>query len=55
MLPYATTITPGFAGLFTTEAANAAVLLLACAPVVVVYLVLQRWFMRGLTEGALKF
>lgn len=55
VLPYATTITPGFAGLFTTEAANAAVLLLACAPVVVVYLVLQRWFMRGLTEGALKF
>lgn len=55
VMPYATTITPGFAGLFTTEAANAAVLLLASAPVVVVYLVLQRWFMRGLTEGALKF
>jgi len=55
VMPYATTITPGFAGLFTTEAANAAVLLLACAPVVLVYLILQRWFMRGLTEGALKF
>lgn len=55
VMPYATTITPGFAGLFTTEAANAAVLLLASAPVVVVYLVLQRWFMQGLTEGALKF
>lgn len=55
VMPYATTITPGFAGLFTTEAANAAVLLLASAPVVVVYLVLQRWFMRGLTEGAIKF
>src|SRR5579883_1982300 len=55
VMPYATTITPGFAGLFTTEAANAAVLLLASAPVVLVYLVLQRWFMRGLTEGALKF
>jgi ABC-type glycerol-3-phosphate transport system permease component len=55
VMPYATTITPGFAGLFTTEAANAAVLLLASAPVVLVYLILQRWFMRGLTEGALKF
>lgn len=55
VMPYATTITPGFAGLFTTEAANAAVLLLASAPVVLVYLVLQRWFMAGLTEGALKF
>jgi ABC-type glycerol-3-phosphate transport system permease component len=55
VMPYATTITPGFAGLFTTEAANAAILLLASIPVVLVYLVLQRWFMRGLTEGALKF
>lgn len=55
VMPYATTITPGFAGLFTTEAANAAVLLLASAPVVLVYLVLQRWFMQGLTQGALKF
>ena len=55
VMPYATTITPGFAGLFATAAANAAVLLLASAPVVVVYAVLQRWFMHGLTEGALKF
>lgn len=55
VMPYATTITPGFAGLFATAAANAAVLLLASAPVILVYLVLQRWFMRGLTEGALKF
>ena len=55
VMPYATTITPGFAGLFATAAANAAVLLLASAPVIVVYAVLQRWFMYGLTEGALKF
>lgn len=55
VMPYATTITPGFAGLFATEAANAAVLLMASLPVVLVYLILQRWFMRGLTEGALKF
>jgi ABC-type glycerol-3-phosphate transport system permease component len=55
VMPYATTITPGFAGLFATEAANAAVLLLASLPVVIVYAVLQRWFMSGLTEGALKF
>src|SRR6185437_10549574 len=45
VMPYATSITPGFAGLFATEAGNAAVLLLASAPVVLVYLVLQRWFM----------
>ncbi len=55
VMPYATTITPGFAGLFATPAGNAAVLLLASAPVVLVYLVMQRWFMRSLTEGALKF
>ena len=44
-----------FAGLFATQAADAAMLLTAAAPAIVIYLVLQRWFMRGVTEGALKF
>jgi ABC-type glycerol-3-phosphate transport system permease component len=44
-----------FAGLFATQAADAAMLLTAALPVVLIYLFLQRWFMRGVTEGALKF
>ncbi|MBI2940952.1 MAG: carbohydrate ABC transporter permease [Chloroflexi bacterium] len=39
---------------FATEAADAALLLMAVAPVILVYLFLQRWFVRGLTEGVLK-
>ena len=44
-----------FAGLFATQAADAAMLLTAALPVILMYLFLQRWFMRGVTEGALKF
>ncbi len=51
---YEAFLSPKFAGLFATQAADAAMLLTAAAPVILVYLVLQRWFMRGLTEGALK-
>jgi ABC-type maltose transport system permease subunit len=29
--------------------------MLAAIPVIVFYALMQRWFMRGLTEGALKF
>jgi ABC-type glycerol-3-phosphate transport system permease component len=42
-------------GQFASEAADAAMLMFSAVPVVLVYGVLQRWFMRGLTEGALKF
>jgi ABC-type glycerol-3-phosphate transport system permease component len=42
-------------GRFSTYGADAAIYLMAAAPVVVVWIVLQRWFMRGLTEGVMKF
>lgn len=53
-------ISPFFAGSqltgkFSTYGADAALYLIAMAPVVFVWVVLQRWFMRGLTEGVLKF
>ena len=43
-----------FKGNFAAEAANAAMLLFATLPVVIVYAALQKWFMRGLMEGATK-
>jgi multiple sugar transport system permease protein len=43
-----------FSGLFAAEAANAAMLLVATLPVIVVYALLQKWFMKGLMEGAIK-
>lgn len=42
-------------GQFANEAANSAMLLFSAIPVIIVYAILQRWFMRGLTEGAVKF
>jgi ABC-type glycerol-3-phosphate transport system permease component len=41
-------------GRFATYGADAALYLIAMAPVVVVWVLLQRWFMRGMTEGVLK-
>ncbi len=52
---YQTNLSPLFRGKFAGEAADAAMLLFAAFPVVVFYAALQRWFMRGLTEGAVKF
>lgn len=49
---YQQSLTPGFQGLFTSQAVNATILLFAALPVLVVYTVLQRWFMRGLMYGA---
>ena len=51
---YETALSPQFRGQFAGESANAAALLFATLPVVVIYAVFQRWFMRGLMEGALK-
>ena len=51
---YQSALAPGFGGLFASEAADAAMLLFASFPVIVFYALLQRWFMRGLTEGAVK-
>ena len=42
-------------GEFANEAANSAMLLFSALPVIIVYALLQRWFMRGLTDGAVKF
>ena len=42
-------------GRFATYGADAALYLIAMAPVVIVWILLQRWFMRGMTEGVLKF
>lgn len=44
-----------FAGKYATYGTDAALLLTAAAPVVLLYIFLQRWFVRGLTEGMLKF
>jgi len=46
---------PHLRGKFANEAADAAMLLFSSLPVVFIYAVLQRWFMRGLTAGAVKF
>ncbi len=51
---YETALSPQFRGLFSGEGANAAALLFASFPVVLLYAALQRWFMRGLMDGALK-
>lgn len=41
-------------GKFATYGADAALYLMAMAPVVLVWIFLQRWFMRGMAEGILK-
>jgi ABC-type glycerol-3-phosphate transport system permease component len=51
----ATASVPHLRGQFAHEAADAAMLLFSAFPVIVIYALLQRWFMRGLTEGAIKF
>ena len=51
----ATATVPRLRGQFANEAADAATLLFSAAPVILVYALLQRWFMRGLTDGAIKF
>jgi ABC-type glycerol-3-phosphate transport system permease component len=51
----ATTVIPHLRGQFANEAADAAMLLFSALPVVLIYGLLQRWFMKGLTEGAIKF
>jgi ABC-type glycerol-3-phosphate transport system permease component len=51
---YQSALAPAFRGKLTGETADAAMLLTATAPVIVFYALLQRWFMRGLTEGAVK-
>ncbi len=52
---YQTALAPAFRGQMSGETADAAMLLIATVPVIIFYALLQRWFMRGLTEGAVKF
>ena len=52
---YEAALSPRFRGQFAGEAADATALVFAALPVVVFYAALQRWFMKGLTEGAIKF
>ncbi len=51
----ATAVVPHLRGQFAHEAADAAMLLFSALPVIAIYALLQRWFMKGLTEGAIKF
>jgi len=51
----ATANVPELRGQFASEAADAAMLLFSAFPVVLIYALLQRWFMKGITEGAIKF
>lgn len=51
----ATANIPELRGQFASEAADAAMLLFSAFPVVLIYALLQRWFMKGITEGAIKF
>jgi ABC-type glycerol-3-phosphate transport system permease component len=51
---YESALAPSLQGQFAGEAANAAMLIFATVPVILFYGLLQRWFMRGLTEGAVK-
>ncbi|MCB0089841.1 MAG: carbohydrate ABC transporter permease [Caldilineaceae bacterium] len=51
----ATAVVPHLRGQFAHEAADAAILLFSAFPVILVYGLLQRWFMKGLTDGAIKF
>lgn len=51
----ATANVPELRGQFASEAADAAMLLFSAFPVILIYALLQRWFMKGITEGAIKF
>lgn len=50
----ATANVPHLRGQFASEAADAAMLLFSALPVIIFYALLQRWFMRGITQGAIK-
>jgi len=51
----ATVVIPKFRGKLAFETTDATLLLIGALPVMIFYAALQRWFMKGLMEGALKF
>lgn len=52
---YESALSPRFRNQFAGEAADATMLLFSALPVMLIYALMQKWFMRGLTEGAIKF
>jgi multiple sugar transport system permease protein len=52
---YEAALSPRFRGLFASEASDLTMLFFAAIPVIVFYGALQRWFMKGLMGGAIKF
>ena len=52
---YESALSPRFRNQFAGEAADATMLLFSALPVMIIYALMQKWFMRGLTEGAIKF
>ncbi|MYH60258.1 MAG: carbohydrate ABC transporter permease [Caldilineaceae bacterium SB0675_bin_29] len=52
---YESALSPRFRNQFAGEAADATMLLFSALPVIIIYALMQKWFMRGLTEGAIKF
>jgi N,N'-diacetylchitobiose transport system permease protein len=52
---YESALSPRFRSQFAGEAADATLLLTAGLPVIIFYALLQRWFMKGLMQGAVKF
>jgi ABC-type glycerol-3-phosphate transport system permease component len=52
---YEAALSPRFRGLFAGEASDLTMLFTAALPVIVFYGALQRWFMKGLMGGAIKF
>jgi multiple sugar transport system permease protein len=51
---YEAALSPRFRGQFAGEASDATMLVFAAFPVVLLYALLQKWFMKGLMEGAVK-
>jgi multiple sugar transport system permease protein len=51
---YESALSPRFRGQFAGEASDATMLVFAAFPVVLIYALLQKWFMKGLMEGAVK-
>ncbi len=51
---YESALSPRFRNQFASEAADATMLFFSAIPVLVIYAAMQKWFMRGLTEGAIK-
>jgi len=52
---YEAALSPRFRGKFAGEASDCTLLLISAIPVIIFYAALQRYMMKGLMEGAIKF